>query len=78
MNEIELKTVNITSKGQITLPAKARKAIFKNSNKALIIMDNKEIRIRRPLSEDEAWLRLSMEAAKDWFSKEEDEAWKDL
>ncbi len=78
MNEVELKTVNITSKGQITIPAKARKRVLKDSKTALIVTTPNEIRIRRPLSEDEAWLRLNMEAASDWFSKEEDEAWKDL
>ena len=79
---IEMKTATITEKGQISIPSEIRKIKgFKEGKKIVILAFNDRIEII-PL---EDWYERMSPAllseksfAKDWLSKEEDEAWKDL
>jgi len=82
MEEIkEIKTAKITEKGQICIPNIARINGFKEGNKIGIIVyaDRVELRPLKRMSET----MLSMLASekvleKNWLSKEDEEAWKDL
>jgi len=82
-NEIkEIKTATITSKGQICIPHLAR-AIrgFKEGSKVsvLVYSDRVELRPMKQVSEKLFPALVSEEVlAKEWNTKEEDEAWKDL
>jgi len=82
MNEIkEIKTATITSKGQICIPHIARMKGFKEGSKITILVyqDRVELRPMRQVSEKLFPSLVSEEVlAKDWNTKEEDEAWKDL
>ena len=79
-----IRTVTITSKGQVCIPNVARKLEgFKKGSKVSIIVYSDRVELR-PLKKEkmnEALLCMlaSEEAlAKNWLSKEDEEAWKDL
>ncbi len=77
----EIKTVKITDKGQICIPNVARLNGFKEGSKISIIVYKDRVELR-PLKKI-SWAMASMLAsekvlAKDWNSKEDDKAWKDL
>ncbi|MFH1182273.1 MAG: AbrB/MazE/SpoVT family DNA-binding domain-containing protein [Candidatus Woesearchaeota archaeon] len=79
---MEIKTATITEKGQICIPQAARvKAGLKNGSKIGIIVyqDRIELRPMKQISE-KLFTALASEKvlAKDWNSKEDEEAWKDL
>ena len=79
----EIKTATVTEKGQICIPAISRARNFKEGTKISIIVYNDKIELR-PLKKgkmNEALLCMlaSEDAlAKNWLSKEDEEAWKDL
>jgi len=82
MQEIkEIKTVKITDKGQICIPNIARLNGFKEGSKVSIIVYSNKIELR-PLSKISnamvAMLASEKVLAREWNTKEEDEAWKDL
>ena len=78
----EIKTVKITGKGQICIPNAVRNlAGFKEGAKINIIVYADRIELRPLKKENDALLCMlaSEEAlAKNWLSKEDEEAWKDL
>ncbi|MCK5477207.1 MAG: AbrB/MazE/SpoVT family DNA-binding domain-containing protein [Candidatus Aenigmarchaeota archaeon] len=86
---IEIKTATITKKGQIAIPIDIRKASgFKKGSKITVLSYDDHIELR-PMKQIESSLEnldekynllLASERvlAKDWNTKEEDEAWKDL
>lgn len=79
---IEVKTAKITEKGQIAIPKDIRRlGGFKQGSKVAILVfkDRIELRPLKYLDENISGLLVSEKAlAKDWLSREEDEAWKDL
>ena len=82
MSLIEMRTITITSKGQIAIPKELRKLKgFKEGAKVAVIAfkDRIELRPIRHFSERMLPALISEKAlAKDWLSKEDEEAWKDL
>ena len=83
INQIkEIKTATITSKGQICIPHIARTIKgFKEGSKVniLVYADFVELRPMKQVSEKLFPALVSEEVlAKEWNTKEEDKAWKDL
>ena len=80
----DIRTATITQKGQICIPSSARNfAGFKEGTKISISVytDRVELRPLKKEKMNEALLCMlaSEEAlAKNWLSKEDEEAWKDL
>jgi AbrB family looped-hinge helix DNA binding protein len=79
---ISLKSVTITKKRQIALPKELKNnKLFKNGNKLVVLSFNDRIELR-PLKSISKSLENSIlsenSLAKDWLSKEEDKAWKNL
>ena len=79
---IEMKTSKITSKGQIALPKDIRELEgFKEGTKIAILAFENRVELR-PLKQvnEKMFATLASEKslAKDWLSKEDEEAWKDL
>ena len=79
---IEMKTVTITGKGQIAIPKDIRALEgFKEGSKIAILAYEDRIELR-PLKQinERMFTALASEntLAKDWNSKEDDEAWNDL
>ena len=79
---IEVKTAKITEKGQIAIPKDIREmGGFKEGSKVAILAfeDRIELRKMEQISE-KMFTALASEKslAKDWNSKEDDEAWKNL
>ncbi len=79
---IEVKTAKITEKGQIAIPKDIREREgFKEGSKVAILAyeDRIELRPMKQLSE-KMFTALASEKvlAKDWNSKEDEEAWKNL
>jgi len=80
----DIRTVKITSKGQISIPSAVRaRAGFEEGAKVNVISyeDRVELRPMKKEKPSEALMCyiLSEEAlAKNWDTPEEDEAWKDL
>ncbi|MEK6940527.1 MAG: AbrB/MazE/SpoVT family DNA-binding domain-containing protein [Nanoarchaeota archaeon] len=80
----DIRTATITQKGQISIPSIARQlAGFKEGTKISIIVyaDKVELRPFQKEKMNEALLcMLASEKAlaKNWLSKEDEEAWKDL
>ncbi|MFT4297828.1 MAG: AbrB/MazE/SpoVT family DNA-binding domain-containing protein [Candidatus Woesearchaeota archaeon] len=78
----DIRTATITSKGQICIPNTARTIKgFKEGSKVSIIVypDYVELRPMKQISERLFPALVSEEVlAKEWNTKEEDEAWKDL
>lgn len=79
---LEMKTSKITSKGQIVLPKDIRKLEgFKEGTKvAILAFENRvELRPLRQVNEKMVTAIASEKSlTKDWLSKKEDDAWKDL
>jgi len=77
----EIKTAKITEKGQICIPNIARLNGFKEGSKVSIIVYSDKVEIR-PMKQISAamFAMLSSEKvlAKNWLSKEDEKAWKDL
>ena len=84
----ELKTVKITSKGQIAIPKDIRKIEgFKEGSKVILLAFDDHVEIRPFEGTKKAdltkhsiltYLMSESSLAKDWLTKEEDEAWKKL
>jgi len=85
---IELKTVKITSKGQIAISKDIRKIEgFKEGSKIVLLAFDDHIEIR-PLSYTKRadltkegilnYIMSESSLAKDWLTDKEDEAWKNL
>jgi len=77
----EIRTVTITDKGQICIPNSIRGKEFKTGSKvSIIVYDNKiEIRPFKKFIEKMACALASEKTlAKDWNSKEDEKAWKNL
>ncbi len=78
----EIKTATITSKGQICIPHLARTIRgFEEGSKISILVysDRVELRPMKQISEKLFSALISKEAlAKEWNTKEEDAAWKNL
>ena len=80
----EIKTATITSKGQVCIPSAARNlAGFKEGTKISVVVYSDKVELR-PLQKEKLndallCMLASEEAlAKNWLSKEDEEAWKDL
>ncbi len=79
---LEVRTATVTDKGQVAIPKNIRKIEgFKEGTKVAILAFENRIELR-PLEQfsEKMFTALASEKslAKDWLSKEEDEAWKDL
>ncbi len=79
---LEIKSTTITEKGQIAIPKDIRKIKgFKTGSKVAILSfeDHIELRPMKQISEGMATIIASEKSlAKDWNSKEDEEAWKNL
>ena len=85
---MEFSTVKISDKGQISIPAKMReKAGLKKGDTLIIVGEGKKITLESAseierrlnvLKKSVTLLASEKSLAKDWLSKEEDEAWKNL
>ena len=79
---LEIRTATVTEKGQIAIPKDIRKLEgFKEGSKVTILAfdDKIEVRSLKQFNEKMFPALMSEKAlAKDWLSKEEDEAWKNL
>ncbi len=77
----EIKTATITGKGQICIPNIARMNGFKEGTKISVIVYQNRVELR-PLKETSESLLCMLASeeilAKDWNTKEEDKAWKNL
>ena len=80
MNIIEMKTATITKKGQIAIPKNIRDLEGFNEGSKIIILAYGDRVELRPLKQMKSYTGLVSEKAlaKDWLSKEDDEAWKNL
>ena len=82
MSLVEIKTATITEKGQISIPRDIRDFEgFEVGSKVAVLAynDHVEIRPMKQLDEKLFPALVSEEVlAKEWNTKEEDEAWKDL
>ena len=82
MGLIEVKTVKITEKGQIAIPKDIRKleGFEEGSKIAVLAFDDRiELRPLKSLKSGRIAALLSEKSlAKEWRTKEEDEAWKNL
>jgi len=82
-NEIkEIKTATITKKGQICIPSIARtlEGFQTGAKISIIVYDDKvEIKPLQKISDAMSAMFASEKVlAKNWLSKEDEEAWKDL
>ena len=82
MAMLEMKSVTITKKGQIAIPKEIREIEgFKEGTKIVILAfdDHVELRPMRQVSE-RMFTAIASEKSlsKDWNSKEDELAWKDL
>ena len=79
---VEMRTVTITRKGQIVIPREVRELKgFREGAKIVVIAfdDRIELRPMKQLGEKMFTLLASEKLlAKNWLSKEDEEAWKDL
>jgi len=88
-----IQTVTVSSKGQIVIPEEVRRELAIKDGTRLVLVERsgkivlekeKQLIIKlEKLSQEEkeklGWLLLAESSlAKDWLTKEEDEAWKDL
>ena len=78
---LEMRTVTITEKGQIAIPRDIRKLSgFKMGEKLAVLAfrDRIELRPLRQVDSILTYIASEKVLAKDWKSKEDEEAWKDL
>ena len=80
----DIRTATITQKGQISIPSIARQlAGFKEGTKVSIVVYADKVELR-PLQKEKmneallCMLASEKALAKNWLSKEDEEAWKDL
>lgn len=80
----EIRTVKITRKGQICIPSAVRaRAGFEEGAKVNVIAYDDRVELR-PMKKEKlsdamiAMLASEKTFAKNWLSKEDEEAWKDL
>jgi len=82
MTLIDVKSVTITDKGQIVLPKDIRKISgFKTGNKIMVIAFKDRIELRTMADfkkRMETAIASEKSLGKDWNSKKDDAAWKDL
>ena len=82
MSLIEIKSATITEKGQIAIPKHIREIEgFKTGSKIVILAfeDHLELRSMEQINENMSTAIASEKVlAKDWNSKEEEKAWKNL
>jgi len=80
----DIRTVKITSKGQISIPSAVRaRAGFEEGAKVNVIAYDDRVELRPMKKETLSEAMMAMLAsekafAKNWLSKEDEEAWKDL
>ncbi|HLC86887.1 MAG TPA: AbrB/MazE/SpoVT family DNA-binding domain-containing protein [Candidatus Nanoarchaeia archaeon] len=80
----DIRTAKITSKGQISIPLAVRtKAGFREGTKVSVIAYKDRVELRLMKKEEISNAMICMLAseqvlAKNWLSKEDEEAWKDL
>ena len=80
----DIRTATLTSKGQICIPSIARNLVgFKEGEKISIIVYSDRVELKPMKNEglnDALFCMLASEEvlAKNWLSKEDEEAWKDL
>jgi len=80
----EIRTVRITSKGQISIPSIVRaKSGFKEGARINVVAYEDRVELRLMEKEKMSDAMMAMLAsekvlAKNWLSKEDEEAWKDL
>ncbi len=72
---MEINTTKMSSKGQIVIPSDMRKDI-KEGDKLILVRTKDEIIIKKSIPESALLSEKSL--AKNWLSKQEDEAWKNL
>lgn len=81
MTLVEIRSAKVTEKGQISIPKEIRKNIFKKGSKIAILAYNDHIEIR-PMEEMNEKMMSAFATekvlGKDWNTKEEDAAWKNL
>jgi len=79
----EIRTIRITDKGQVCIPREARDlAGFEEGSKVNLIVFSDRMELR-PMKKGTSEAMLAMLASenvlsKNWLSKEDEEAWKDL
>jgi AbrB family looped-hinge helix DNA binding protein len=80
----EIRTVKITRKGQVSIPSAMRaRAGFEEGAKVNVIAYNDRVELR-PMKKEKlsdammAMLASEKAFAKNWLSKKDEEAWKDL
>ena len=81
MEVIVMKTVTITGRGQIAIPKEIRKLKgFREGSKLAVIVFKDRVELRPADFFERHYTALMSEKtlAKDWLSKEDEEAWKDL
>lgn len=81
MTQVEIITVS--KKGQVVLPKKVREEMRVNQGSKLLLIEKEGKAVLSkldPLLKDKSFTLLASEKslAKDWLSKKEEEAWKDL
>ena len=80
----EIRTVKITRKGQISIPSAVRaRAGFEEGAKVNVIAYDDRVELRPMKKEKLSEVMMAMLAsekafARNWLSKEDEEAWKDL
>ncbi|MEK6893464.1 MAG: AbrB/MazE/SpoVT family DNA-binding domain-containing protein [Nanoarchaeota archaeon] len=79
----EIRTIRITEKGQVCIPREARDiAGFEKGSKVNLIVYNNKVELRpmkKGMSNAMMALLVSENVlAKNWLSKEDEEAWEDL
>ena len=79
---IEMRSATITSKGQIAIPKEIRELEgFREGDKIAILAFENRVELR-PLKQINSKLFTAIASekvlAKDWLSKEDEEAWKNL
>jgi AbrB family looped-hinge helix DNA binding protein len=82
MTLIDIKTVTLTGKGQVSIPKNLRNAASLAENQKIAILtydDHLELRPMKQIN-DKLFTALASEKAlaKDWLSKEDEKAWKGL
>jgi AbrB family looped-hinge helix DNA binding protein len=81
MGLVDIKSVTVTSKGQITIPNAFREIHMKENDQAAILVYDDHIEVR-PLTYIEEKLGCAIASqeslAKLWDTPEEDEAWEHL
>jgi AbrB family looped-hinge helix DNA binding protein len=79
----EIRTIKITDKGQVCIPREARDlAGFQEGSKVNLIVFSDRVELR-PMKKGTSDAMLAMLAsekvlAKNWLTKEDEEAWRDL